>query len=89
MCGLRTSLVWAITQGVVAILTDILGQTVRRIFMGEESKKKAGSNQSNQPINRPTNQRAELEFLKTTFRENGDSLKQIRRALNPASRTLE
>jgi len=64
MCGLRTSLVWAITQWVVAILTDILGQTVRRIFKGEESKKKARSNQSNrsnQPVNRPTNQRAELD----------------------------
>jgi len=57
-----------------------------RIFMVEASKKKAGSNQSNLS-NQPTNQRAELEFLKTTFRENRCSLKQIRRALKPAVRT--
>jgi hypothetical protein len=69
----------------VAILTDILGQTVRRIFKGEESKKKADSNKSN----RPTIQRAELEFLETTFRENGYSLKEIRRALIPAIGTSE
>jgi len=40
---------------------------MRRIFKGEESKKKAGSNQSNQP----TKELTELEFHKTTFSENG------------------
>jgi len=60
-----------------------LGQTTRRIFKGEESKKKAGSNQ---PTNQPTKELTELEF-KTTFRKNGYSLKQMRRALNPAVRT--